>query len=494
MNVRSTTGVAGHAPQAVTSPLRNGLWNAASNALTAVAGLVCSVVVVRSLNVEAYGVFSYYLWLASVTGAIGVLALPHALTKVSAELIGQGRPQDAEALTALVWRGTLLLNGLITLVIALAWLRTPQAPYLLVVGAVQVPVALAAIASSYLWARQNYRPVALWTGAAAVVQVALVVAAQLLGWEGPGFAAAVLGSGAVIWLGLAGALPRTAPHRQATVTRNVRAQYAAFLLPATLTRLIEVVVWQRSELLFLSRLSTTSQIGFYSLAYTIYAIVLAVGWALINGYYPALSQLHGARQPEHVVQKVNQGVRVATLYAAPVSFGMIAVLGGVIRLLYGEKMLPAVQVGQVLLLGLTPGVICGMLTLTLSAVGRVWYGVTLGLIVAILNLLLALWLIGGYGALGGAVATTVSQVVYFVLLAAVVVRVCRFPLSWRQPALNVLLAAVTTLALPLWIERVGPGPDVVRLVLATVLGGGAYVAVIWKSGQLSGLRADQDGA
>ncbi len=466
------------------STVRNGLWNAGANALIAVAGLFSSVVVVRSLSPEAYGVMSYYLWLASVTGALGTLALPHALTKVAAELLGQNREPDAEALTALVWRVTLLLNGVILLLLTAVWLGQGRNPYLLMVAATQLPLALASIVSSHLWARQDYRPVALWTGAAALVQVALVVLAHTFGWAGPGFAAAVLGSGAVTWLGLLGHLGRIPGSRGGRVLRPVLGQYAAFLLPATLSRLIEVVVWQRSELFFLSRFSGETQIGFYNLAYTIYSIALAVGWALINGYYPAISHHHGARQPQAIRRQVQQGVTLAVLYAAPVSFGAVVLLNGVVRLLYGDKMLPAVAVGQVLLLGLTPGVLCGMLTLTLSAVGRVWLGVTLGLLVALVNLWLALWLIPRQGALGAAVATTAAQFVYFLGLSWVVSRVCGLRIAWAPPTRLLLLASATTLALPLLLLHLLPGPDLLKLLLATLVSGACYLALLWRGGEL----------
>lgn len=490
MTVRPASEVAPRAlaPQGT---LHNGVWNAGSNALIALAGLGCSVIVVRSLSPEAYGEFSYYLWAASVAGAVGTLALPHALTKVGAELLGQARAHEAGALTAQVWRATLLLNSALALLLAGVWLRDPGRPFLLVLAATQLPTALAGIASSHLWARQQYQPVALWTGLAALAQVVLVVLADVLGWGGPGFTAAVLASGAVTWLGLLRHLRGVPLRHPPALSPGVTARYAAFAVPATLSRLIEVVVWQRSELYFLSRLSSVAQVGFYSLAYTIYAIALAVGWALINGYYPALSHLQGAvqagTQPQDAIRrKVQQGVNLAALYAAPICFAAVVSLRAVVELLYGEKMQPAVAVGQLLLLGLIPGVICGMLSLTVSALGRIWYGVALGLGIAALNIGLALWFIPSQGALGAAAATTAAQAVYALGLAQVTLRLCRVPLAWRPPLVLTALAAATILGMAEVLTHLWPAPGSLMAVMGAALGAVFYLALIWR-GRLSSL-------
>lgn len=481
------------APQmSAPSAQRNGLWNAASNGLNAVAGMLASVIVVRHLSTQGYGVLSYYLWLASVTGAVGTLAFPHALTKVSAELLGQGREDETRGLNDLVWWLTFTLNVLIAAALLLAWWRHPQDMYLVVVAAVQVPVALASVVSSVLWARQDYRPVAVWTSLAALLQVGLVLLAMWRDWGGPGFAVAVLGSATLTWLGLAVHLRRQAqPGRAPRVSRQLWRQYLSFLIPATLIRLIEVVVWQRSEMFFLSRMSSTEQIGYYSLAYTLYSIVLSVGWALINGYYPAISNLHGAGETQGIQRQVQQGVNLAVTYAAPVGFAAITALGLAVQVLYGDKMLPAVQVGQVLLAGLIPGVVCGMLTLTLSALGRVWYSVWLGLGVSTVNILLALWLIPRSGALGGALASTGSQVAYFFMLVTVLSRVGHIRLSWGHAAQLVGLAALSLLGLPYLLRLVLPGPDLLMVPLALLLGMGLYAGVLWRTGKW---RPDHGGA
>lgn len=586
VNDTQDTAPGGENSPALSRTQQNGLWNAASNGLNALAGMLASVLVVRNLSTHEYGVLSYYLWLASVTGAIGTLALPHALTKVSAELLGQGRERETEGLSALVWWLTFAFNIFITAALLAAWWLKPGDLYLPVVALVQVPVALASIVSSVLWSRQEYRPVATWTSLAAMLQVGLVLASLRLGWGGPGFAVAVLGSSTLTWLGLtlrlrreqreaqaargpeakggeaesvqppvqpsqprgsaralarrlktdlrtgpvsvahrppadpaqtvvlgatahavalagegaSGSSSRSAPtlpnvagsniaaarSALARVSRPVWRQYLAFLLPATLIRLIEVVVWQRSELFFLSRMSSTEQIGYYSLAYTLYSIVLAVGWALINGYYPAISHLQGAGETRGIQKQVQQGANLAVMYAAPVGFAAIVALGLAVRLLYGEKMLPAVPVGQVLLAGLIPGVVCGMLTLTLSALGRVWYSVWLGVGVSTVNILLALWLIPRQGELGGALgaalASTGSQVAYFFMLVAALASACQIRLNWWGAAGMAALAALVLLGLPLLLRQLLPVPELLSVALGLALGAALYAGAVWRSG------------
>lgn len=476
--------------------LVNGLWNALSSGVVALAGLLASVVVVRSLSPQGYGVLSYYLWLAGLLASLGQLALPPALTKVGAELRGAGQAGAAEALAGWVGRLLLALNlGVVAALMIAAALLPASAAVLLVIAAVQLPAALASLLSSRLWSQQQFRMVSLWSMLAALVQLALIAGALWLGRAGwaspqPGLAFAVLSAGLTTSLGLAWQARGTWRAVRLPLPATVRRHYLAFVLPASLALLFETVVWQRSELYFINRLVGAAAVGHYSLAYTIFAIALSVGWALVTSYLPAIASDHGAGQPGGVRRKLQQGAALALLYAAPVSGGAVVTLGGLVRLLYGEAMQPAVPVGQLLLLGLIPAVLAGLLSLTINAVGGIWFNVALGLAVAAVNVGLDLLLIprsGPWGgAVGGALASVAAQSLY--LLGLLLLARLRFGLrlQWRGPLRLLALGLGSTLLLPALIQRVVPGLP--GLVLAILAGAGLYLLLVWRSGDLRLLR------
>jgi O-antigen/teichoic acid export membrane protein len=485
----------GAAPQ---TSVVNGLWNAFSSGVVALVGLLSSVVVVRSLSPHEYGVLSYYLWLAGLSVSLGTLAFSPSLTKIGAELLGAGQPGLAAALSRWVQRTLGWLNLGVAALLAGAALLWPQnARFLLIIAALQLPTALASALSSRFWSQQNFRVVSLWNVLAAVTQMILIVLALRLRLGTPGLAFAVLSAGLVSWLGLSWASRRlsraAAPHLPGATLRH----YLAFLLPASLAILFETVVWQRSELFFINRLGDAVQLGQYSLAYTIFAIFLSIGWALITSYLPSMASDHGASRPGGVAQKLQQGATLAVLYAAPISGGAIVTLPWVIRLLYGDKMLGAVPVGQMLLLSLVPSVLAGLFSLTINATGGIWRNVAVGLGVAGVNIGLDMVLIPRLGAFGGAVATVVAQSLYLLGLLLLARRGLGFGqpglnIDWRAPLLILGLGAATTLLLPALILRLLPG--LAGVALSVALGGGLYVLLVWKFGFLAVLRQEQTGS
>ncbi|MDQ4078978.1 MAG: MATE family efflux transporter, partial [Chloroflexota bacterium] len=156
-------------------------------------------------------------------------------------------------------------------------------------------------------------------------------------------------------------------------------------------------------------MSSFEQVGVYAVAYTTAAISMVLGWALVNGFHPAISEDFGAGEWSRIREKVRQGVLLAALYAVPVTFGSWATLNGLFVAMYGAKVLPSVPVAYVLFAGLLPGVMGSMLGIMVSAVGGIWLHVRLGLVMSVVNVALAMVLIPREGALGAAVANTSAQ-------------------------------------------------------------------------------------
>jgi O-antigen/teichoic acid export membrane protein len=477
--------------------IRNGLWNAFAQVIGALTGIAGSVLIVRGLSPEAYGAFSYYVWLAGLISTLGTLAFPSTLTKITSELHGGREHSEARALSrtvALVLFGlNLALSGGI-----LAWaFQTPISTrtYLLIVAAFLVPNALGAIFRSTLWGREHYSGVSVTETVSALLQFALVVVATLAQWGAPGYVAVVLVGSIVRAIGLALTLRRpsgaTNPPRAARLPgRSTLRRYLVFCAPATLALLFYIVIWERSEVFFLERLSTLKQVGFYNLAYTTYAMFLGLGWALVNGFYPSISRDYGAGEWSRIREKVRQGVILATVFAVPLSLGGWVTLEALIALLYGQHMQDAAPVARILFIGLLPGVVASVLGFTMSAVGNAWLTVRLGVVLAALNIALDLLLIPHFGALGGAIANTGAQVMYTVLLLFVVRRRYRIELPWRILAGIVGLGVLTTLLLPSIIQRWSPG--IWGLISAIVVGGACYILGIWSLGYLRLLRTEEN--
>ena len=479
--------------------VRNGLWNALATAFAGVTGLIGSVLVVRSLPANEYGIFSYYLWLASIAVAVATLAFPVSLTKVTSELIGRGEEEEASALSMSVILGVLALSLVITVgFLAWAFSASTHHLYLLIIAVVMIPNSMAPVLLSVLWGRQRYKPVAMMLLAASCWQLVLTGITFLNGWGTTGFVAAILSGNVINAVGLCVILARggDAIYRSWRAfrwpTRSTLRRYGAFLAPATLSQLFTVIVWERSEIFFLERLSSFEQVGVYGIAYTTSTLTMVLGWALVNGFHPAISEDFGAGEWDRIRGKVRQGVTLAALYAVPVTFGGWATLNGVFMAMYGAKTLPSVPVAYVLFAGLLPGVVGSMLGIMVSAVGGIWLLVRLGLLISVVNVALALILIPREGALGAAIANTSSQGIHVLLLLLFVYRLYQISLPWRALAHICGLGFVTTFVVPRLVQMMLPG--VVGMMLAVAVAAIAYAAAIWGFGYLRSLQPALPGA
>jgi O-antigen/teichoic acid export membrane protein len=479
-----------------TLAVRNGLWNALANAVGAVTGMLGSIVIVRGLTADEYGVFSYYVWLAGILTAAGTLALPNALTKIGSELRGEGRADEADSLARTVTLALIGLTLLYSLGLGLySWLGADpaQRPYLAILAVVLAPTALSTLLRSTLWGEERYKPVSLATLVATVAQLPAIALVALTGWGAPGFVGAMLGVNVIQAVGLALALRRS-PRPPAARFRSTGwrwpagatwRRYGRFAAPATALLVFDLIVWQRSGVFFLQRSSTLEQVGYYSLAYTVFSACLMLGWALVQGYYPAISRDYGARDWTAISGRLRQALLLATVYAVPLSLGGWVTLNALMSLLYGEKMLPAVAVGQILLVGLLPGVAAAVLGLTISAAGAIWLHVPFGLGLSALNIVLSLTLTPRYGAVGAALASTLTQITSFAISLVAVQRLFGIQPPWRLLLGVVLVGLLTTLLVPLLVQYWLPG--FWGLGGAILFAGALYLAGTWRFGHLQPL-------
>lgn len=479
----------------VAKALQNGLWNASSRVLLGAAQIIGSVLIVRGLNAvdsEAYGLFSYYATIAGLLMTLGVLAFPNALTKLTSELRGGQEEEEAHALARWLAIVLLTLNLLIAALVGVLALYqpTPLRWYLLVVAATPLFHVLVRILSSFMWGYETYRPIAIASSLGGVMQVLLIVVAYWREWGITGYLVAVVLSSNIIiplillillvpqfkkrWLA---ANPQMRWPSRATLRR-----YFGFATPATLVMIFDTIIWQRSEVLFLEHYSSPEQIGYYSLGFSIFMIFVGLGFALINGYYPAMSREYGAGNLDKVREQVRQAALLAALFALPLTFGAWATMDRLIPFIYGEAMSAAEPVTNILLASLFFSVLAGVLGLTVNAINRIWYTLPLVMGLAAVNLVLDFLLIPRYGAVGGAVANSVAQLGNTVAHIVLVFYLIRVQLPWWRLAGLVVIAGLTTFGLPYGLGAFLPGPYGLGIII--VVAAVCYAVTLWLFGFL----------
>jgi O-antigen/teichoic acid export membrane protein len=417
---------------------------------------------------------------------------PGSLTKITSELFGGNQHDEARKLSQWVSLLILALNALFSAAILFWGISSPepQRTLLCLIAIFVIPNALSSVMRSTLWGREQYGFASIMTAAGSVAQLLLIGLTALQGWGVPGFLVSMLFPqfiqliGLFLILKISSSRNTSFPKKRdfSVPDKQTIHRYFAFFVPSTLALIIQAIVWQRSEVFFLEQWSTRDQVGFYSLAYTMVEMLLLLGWALINGFLPAISKDYGAGNWDSIRTKARQGLTLAFLFSVPLSFGGWITVKRIIVLMYSEKMLPSVPVVQILLSGLLFGVVAALLGIMIIATGRMWLHVGLGIVLAILNIALDVFLIPKYGAFGGAIANTSSQIVHCIILIGVVMYLYNMTLPWRTFAGIGAVGVLTTYLAPQFIQSWLPG--VWGLLVAIGLGGGLYLVAIWMFGYL----------
>jgi O-antigen/teichoic acid export membrane protein len=465
--------------------VRNGFWGGFSYLTAAITGVICSILIVRSLTPQGYGEFSYYLWLAGLFAMMGTLSLPVTITKVTSELIGNQLPDEANTLSNWVMLAVFFLNLALTIgLVAIAFTNPyPRRIYLFEIAFIPIANGVAAISRSSWMGREQYKPLSIIGIVATITQLGIVVFAYGNQSRISGYIAASVSVYMVqmVLLLIFSIKQKTLvfnSYLDRRPNKNALKVFAGFAYPAAIFTILEAIVWQRSEIFFLERMSSIEQVGFYNLAYTVFATLMLLGWALVNGFLPAISRDYGARAWEKIHKKIAQGAMIAVIYAIPLWLGGLVTLPQLIPLIFSHKMDASISVVQILFFGMLPGVLSGMLNLTLSAIGGIWAVVKIGIVVSIINILLAIFLIPHYGANGAAIANTSALLTYTLLLITVLAFQYRIYLPWGPMMGICLIGILTTFLLPVFIQTIISG--YAGLLIAIGIASSSYIALIWR--------------
>jgi O-antigen/teichoic acid export membrane protein len=404
--------------------IKNGVINSISTGVSAFCGMAGSILIIRNLQVSDYGQFSYTLWLAGILMSLATLAFPVSLTKTFSELRGAGAKNEADILASWVILA-LLLIGIILVGFLQVWIYGQPAlenKYLVLVACILIPNSLNSGFRSCFWGSEIYLPVSISVIVSSFAQVGGIVFLYIIHLDKiEPYLAAILSVHLYQFLILAYFFVRRLKNQEFLFSLDppkmqyVRI-YLRYFVPSIFVLMIDMIVWQRSEIFFLNQFSASDQVAYYNLAYTIFSLSLTIGLALINGFFPAISRDAGARDWESAERKIIQGVLLVFMYTLPIMLGGLVVIGDVTSFLYGPKMLPAVPVSRILLLSLLPAVITGMFGLAVNVLGEIWFYVKAGLVVCIVNIFLDIVIIPVRGAIGAAVATMLAQAFYSLLL------------------------------------------------------------------------------
>ena len=433
---------------------RNSFWYGLETAFGIVTAFATSIAMARILGPQKLGYFNYVMWLANVSGLIGSLGIPLATRKYIAEYLGRGQTGFVRSL---VYTGLGLQTALAAAitVTALVLVYTVSDPSQRHISAFQVastlPSMMLAIPSQANLAAENMKANVAGSLVGQSLYIVFVAVSLWTGWDLFGIAVGIFVYRSVELL--VRLLPVIGWVRQmpsAPLPTELRRKLATFSLQGTVLMLLNVIVWDRSDLVFLKMFGKDiGQVTFYAVSFNLVERALTIPQTFATAIGASLMAQYG-RDERRLPQMVATSAKYILMCSIPLLLGMTALSGAVIQTLYGaqyEPAIPVLAVASTLAIARSlhlPG------TQLMQATERqgflVWWGCTC----AGLNIALDLLLIPRYQATGAAAANGLAQAIAVAGVWVRAWRIFRLPL----PAGAILRVAIAGVVMSLTVRQV----------------------------------------
>lgn len=458
--------------------LSNSFWYGLEQVMETVVFFGTSIVVARAMGPEKLGYFSFINLFVSVITNTGGNGLASATRKYMSEFIGQDRVGVAHSVYRYTWRFQFFSALLITaLGVAGVWFFGNPSFRLMsaVLLASILPGMMSWIPAQANASFENMQKNTISALGYVFSYAAVILLSLYFHWDLVGIAAATL-VGRVVE-----AFMRTIPLEaklrnlpREPLPPEVVARIREFCIQAVGIQLLTAIVWNRSELIFLDKYSTLTQMGFYSVSAGLASKLLLIPRTLAAATGVTL-MVEASRDRTRVKSIVNNAARYLLLIAVPVHLGAAAIASQAIRFAYGARYvgaIPTMVVASVLALPLALQEIPETL---MRAADRQKVLLKWLVITGVVNVTLDWVLIPRYGALGAAWGNGISQAFGFCAVWIVAQREYPFKLP-RMIAVRLGFAGLAMAGVAYEISSALPGAK--GLILAGLTSAAMYVLLV----------------
>lgn len=457
-------------------------WSVMTRVLQSVLALVGSIIVVRSLGPDRYGMLTVVKTsLAFVAAACG-LGLGQAILRY----FPTARARGDRVLALQLVRWTILPQfAAWAAAMMLAWtfrgwieqisFATVASLFVLGVGLLVMELAVGA-GTNLATAFYDSRVLSFVTLGGAILYLALAAGALSLD----------LGVAGVLWAtGISNALmvgiliTRLAPRLRSltAVTQGSEATKTVtstgvlkYSIPFAAITIMNLITWRQSETLILAHYRTMRESGYFDLAYRIPQMLLefvpGAIWPLLMAGF---SEIY-TRDREKLHRAISVYYKLLFLLVAPISIIGASVGDRAIVAFYGEEMLPAGPICQAFFLIFSLAFFSTPMSMAFYVLERPWVSFGLYVVNSIINVGLDLLLIPRYGLVGAiipvALVIFISPFMNYYLLRRLGIRA---PIPWGFLGRVYLAAIPCALIYParLWVQ--GKGPVALVVVTAGIL-------------------------
>jgi O-antigen/teichoic acid export membrane protein len=392
---------------------RNSIWYGVEAAMGILATLATTIVIARLIGPQRLGYFNYIYWLSNTAGGLASLGIPSTTGKFMAEYLAGGQKGIARAIFFFTLRAQsaiALLMMTIGQILVFTFVDPAYRYAAILLVATMLPQMLSFIPSMANVGAEKVAANTRGAFAGTVTYVLVVALSLFLGWDLMGIASAVFLS-RVVELA-AKLIPVLAWVREipaAELPASVKKRMISFSSHNMILLIVNVVVWDRSDMVFLRLLQTdTRQLAFFSVAFSIIEKLFIAPQVFAAGVGVSQFSEFG-RDRQRLLSMTITAAKYVYLCGLPMLAGAAAIGQPLIATLYGPRYLPMARVFQVMAVFAIPRLVVlpayNLLLATESQKPLVIWNCVCG----VTDVLLDLTLIPFFGAFGAAAANGITQ-------------------------------------------------------------------------------------
>ena len=401
---------------------KNTLFNFVATISDVLVNFVVGIVLARSLGIEQYGLYSFLTWFLGLAALAANLGVGSMAARFIADALGRENREEPKGIVrlTLVFRGiAALVVSSVILIFSGFWTKvfaeTHNQIYFVFLAVALLPNAMNYVLIGIFSGFQKYEYNAYLILGSNPLRAILLIVLAFLGFGVKELLIASIASwivGMVIGVFL---LRRLVPLKALLSSLPLEPATRRSALKYSLTMIsilvLNYLLWEQAEVLFLGLYRPVEEVGFYTLASRLPSMAVTLIPSVFGAVLlPAIAEQFGKGDIEKVRRIYLTSARYLMMLAIPLAAGGIALSRPIINLLYGPAYTPAVILMQIVFVPFAAASIGNAAGSVILGINQPSFVLKVGSLLALLNVGLNLWLIPRYGMLGAAIASSVPRI------------------------------------------------------------------------------------
>jgi O-antigen/teichoic acid export membrane protein len=458
---------------------KNSFWYGIETFTNLFLTLFTSIAVARTFGPEKLGYFLYMWWLAGVAGMVGSLGIPASTRKYMSEYFGRGEMGIARTVFYKTLRLQISFAAVVTIVsLGLVWFfgdSQYRLVSLFMVGSI-FPYMVNSVVAGGNAAFEDLRANVPASLVSTAIFITAVFSSIYFGWGLLGISVGLFTMRAVeLVVRLLPMIGRLNQHSAEPLDRALSKRMFLYSGQSLVLLVLGLIIWDRSEMIVLKNFCPDiRQVAFYSVAFNLTERLLVFSQVFGTATETTVMVQYG-RDSSRTGDLMATSVRYLALISFPIHFGLAAIAGPVIWIIYGQKYseaVPALVVAACL--GIPKAFLLPVQAL-LSSWERQDLIIRWGLVSGALNLVLDFALIPHHGAIGAALANGTAQTFSVLTLWVTAIRMLKVRISILPVAKIVLISAAMAITVHLATTHI---PLLFAVIMSVILGPALYLILL----------------